>query len=429
MRQKLKIAFVNKFFFLKGGSEKVMFDEANILEHNGHETAFFSMHHPQNPGNYKYSEYFVDYIELSNIGKEYSLLEKLKIIKNIIYNKQAAVNFEKFINDFKPDIIHCHNISSQISPSILRVAKKYNVPAVITMHDCQFVCPNYLLMKSGVKICEGNNCARGSYIHCFLNKCVKNSYSASLISALQMYFNRFTGSYTEYTDKFISPSNFLRNKVMETGLAKEKTVFIPNFVNIDEYTPEHSNYGYFLYAGRLSFEKGVNTLLNSFKKLPEARLKIAGTGPLEKELVKFTEQNNMNNVEFLGYQTGEALKESFKNCKALIIPSECYENAPMTVVEAFAYGKPVIGSNLGGIPEMVEHNKTGMLFEPKNTSELTNMISELNSTPEKVALLGRQARKKAEKLYNSSFHYEKLMELYNSLICLKKPDQLPVKDV
>lgn len=416
MTKKAKTALVNKFFFLKGGSEKVMFDEAKLLEHNGHEIAFFSMHHPNNSKEYKYSKYFVDYVELANTGKEYSLPEKFKTVKNIIYNKQAEINFEKFINDFKPDIIHCHNITSQISPSVLRTAKKHSVPTVMTMHDCQLVCPNYILMKSGKTVCVENKCLKGNYINCFLNKCTKNSYSASLISTVQMYFNRITGSYTDYTDKFISPSNFLRNKVIESGIYKDKIAVVPNFVNIEEYTPEYSNSGYFLYAGRLSFEKGVETLLNAFKTLPDIHLKIIGTGPLEEEFIKYKEEHQLNNVCFEGYQCGEALKENFKNCIALIIPSECYENAPMTIIEAFAFGKPVIGSDIGGIPEMIENESTGFLFEPGNVPELIKKIKGLHSNLEKATTMGKSARKKAEEIYNSDFHYKKLREIYDSLL-------------
>lgn len=413
MNDKLKIAFVNKFFFLKGGSEKVMFDEAHLLEQNGHQVEYFSMHHPNNPESYEYSKYFVDYVELSNAGKEYSIFDKIKIAKNLIYNKQAEINFERFINDFKPDIIHCHNISSQISPSVLRVAKKYNIPAVMTMHDYQLVCPNYTFMYAGQEVCQDYKCMGAKYFNCLLNKCSKGSYSASLISTVQMYFNYYTKSYTGYLDKLISPSEFLKNIMVESGISNDKVKFIPNFVSINEFNPEYSNEGYFLYAGRLSFEKGVKTLLKAFKQLPDTGLKIVGTGPLEEELFKFKEENEITNVSFEGYQSGENLKELFKNCIGLIIPSEWHENAPMTIIEAFASGKPVIGTKLGGIPEMVEQDKTGFLFEPKNDLELAEKVKELSLNPDKVVEMGKQARKKAESIYNSAYHYENLMEIYN----------------
>lgn len=426
--RKLKIAIVNKFFYLKGGSEKVMFDEAALLEDNGHKTAYFSMNHPKNPDDYKYSKYFIDYIELSNLGKEYSLLEKLNIVKNLIYNNRAAASFEQFIADFKPDIIHCHNISSQISPSILFVAQKYGIPTVMTIHDCQLVCPGYLLMLSGNKICN-KKCLKGNYWNCVLNKCVKNSYSASLVSTLQMYFNKYTGSYTNYVNKFIFPSQFLMNLSVESGISEAKAIHIPNFTDSENVVPNNTNQGYFLYVGRLSVEKGLFTLLKAFRHLPGINLKIVGTGPIESELVKIKDNENLNNIEFLGYKTGEELKTIFKNCIALILPSECYENAPMTIIEAFAHGKPAIGSNIGGIPEMIEPKVTGLLFEAGNVLELAQEIAELNSNPDKVALMGLNSRKKAETVYSSKFHYEKLTELYNSLICPLKPARQPEQGV
>lgn len=420
--QKPKIAIVNKYFFLKGGMDKVTFEEAKLLESSGHEIAFFSMHHPLNPKEYKYNKYFIDNVEFSNLGKEYSLAEKFRIAKNFICNKQAAQRFEEFLLDFKPDIIHCHGISHQITPSILPVAKKYNIPIVQTLHDYQIICPNYTLLRANKFICDDLKCSTGNYLPCITNKCVKNSFSASVLSSLEMYINDYKSKYINNINMFISPSKFLRDQITASGMQEDKIVHIPNFVNIDEFEPEYSNKGYFLYAGRLSLEKGLYTLLNTFKELPEARLVVAGTGPLETELIDFKKKNNLNNIEFVGFKAGEELKELIKFSKALILPSEWYENAPLSIIEAFSYGKPVIASKLGGITEMVTEDFNGYLFSKGNIEELKSKIMMFENDKMLSAKLGQNARDFALNNYTGQKHLQSLLELYNSFVAIEKSE-------
>lgn len=415
-RYKVKIAIVNKFFYLKGGQESVMFEEAQLLQHRGHDVAFFSMKHKNNRA-CKYDKYFIDNIEYSNVGKGYSLAKKFKLIKNFIYNQQSVKNFELFINDFKPDIIHCHGIAHQITYSILLVAKKYNIPVVQTLHDYQSICPCYTLLQAGNNTCNVNNCSSSYYASCILNKCVKQSLSASILSSVEMLFNYKIKKLNNYIDKYISPSRFLKDKVIESGFSSEKVIYIPNFVNkIENYIPEYSNQNYFLYAGRLSYEKGLVTLLEAFKRLSFINLVVAGSGLMESELISFKENNNLGNVNFVGFQSGESLTRYLKNSIALILPSQWYENAPMSIIEAFAYGKPVIASNLGGIPEMVIDNKTGYLFNSGDVDELVSKVSFLYNNLHLAEELGKKSRSFALQNYHNKTHLEKLERLYSSLI-------------
>jgi len=411
----MKIAIVNKFFFLKGGQETLMFEEAKLLEQAGNEIAFFSMHHPNNTSDYKYNKYFVDQVEFSNLGKEYSLFQKLKFANNFIYNNQAIVKFEAFINDFKPNVIHCHGIAHQITYSILSAAKKYKIPVVQTLHDYQLICPCYTLLKGSKKVCDVENCSSSFYINCITNKCVKTSIGASILSSAEMIFNHKINKLSSYIDKYICPSNFLMNKMINNGLPAEKFVHIPNFINgIDRIQPEFNNQGYFLFFGRLSYEKGLLTLLNAFKKMESCNLKIVGTGPIEKELIIFKEENNINNVEFVGFQSGDNLTNLIKNSIAVILPAEWHENAPMSIIESFAYGKPVIATNLGGSPEMIKEAETGYLFNPSNIKELKEKCLLFIEQPNLAANLGKNARNFALKNYNSQIHMEKLLRVYNN---------------
>jgi len=414
----MKAALVNKFFYRKGGQEAVMLEEAELLKARGHEIAYFSMHHPNNP-EYKYDKYFADYVELSDSGKNHSFFEKINIAKNFIYNPKAAAKFQEFINDFQPDIIHCHGITHQLTPSILEVAKKHNIPVVQTLHDYQIICPNYSFLLSGKEICLDKKCAKGNYLNCILNKCIKNSYPASILGTAEMFINYSGGKYINLVDKFISPSKFLRQSVIDSGVSENKIEYIPNFSGVDVEESEIGYENYFLFAGRLSHEKGVFTLLKAFKDLPEAKLKLIGTGPIEEELKNYQNENAITNVEFLGYKSGSELQELFKNALAVIIPSEWYENAPMSILEAFSYSKCVIGSNLGGIPEMIINNKTGYLFNYSDEQGLKEKINSLAKNPELAISLGKNAKTFANENFSKESHINKLEALYLSLVVSK----------
>ncbi len=416
--KKLKIAIVNKFFFLKGGQESVAFSEANMLEREGHEVAFFSMKHPKNPENYKYDKYFIDYIELSNNGQEYNIFEKIKIAKNFIWNNQAAKNFENFIKDFKPDIIHCHGIAHQITPSILPVAKKYNIPVVHTLHDYQLICPNYTLLCGSRVNCSDYKCIKGNYLYCIQNKCVKNSLNTSILSSLEMFLNSHL--YRNYTNRFISPSKFLRERIVCSGISEDKILHINNSIDVKKIEPKYESHKYFIYVGRLSFEKGLMTLLKAFEKLPETQLKIIGTGPEEESLKEYKQKKSLDNIEFLGYKKSDELKTYFDECEAMILPSEWCENAPISIIEAFSYGKSVIASELGGCAEMVINDYNGYTFEAGNVDSLINIINKFITDKDLYKKLGENGREFALKNYIEENHYNSLMALYYSLIDERK---------
>lgn len=384
-----------------------MFDEAEFLQQNGHKIEFFSMHHPQNKQNYQYSKYFVDHVEFSNLGKEYSFIDKVKIAKNFIYNNKSARLFNSFLLDYKPDIIHCHGIAHQISPSILVIAKQHNIPVVQTLHDYQLICPNYSFMLSCERVCYDHKCLNGNYYNCLINKCIKKSYSASCLGMLESYFNQLTGIYTKNINKFIVPSHFLEEMVIESGINKEKIIYIPNFVAPYNDKIELSNKKYFLYIGRLSYEKGLKTLLQAFKDTPDTQLKIIGSGPIKEELLTFKENNQMNNVDFKGFIPREEIDQYIRSCEALILPSEWYENAPISILEAFSMQKPVIGSKIGGIPEMIINNYNGYLFQPGNRDDLKQQILKFNND----SALSQQLGKNAQKYYDEEFNKEKHMNL------------------
>ncbi len=402
----MKILLVNKFFYLKGGSERVFLEEADLLKRNGHQVVFFSMFDKRNLS-CPQSKYFINHIDYETPVKNI----KQKILK-MLYSFEAKEKIEELLNDYQIDIAHLHNIYHQISPSILDVFVKYKIPTVMTLHDYKLVCPSYSMLAHG-KPCE--ECRNGKYFWCLLKKCTKGSYAKSLLNVVEMYLHHEIIHIYDKIDVFISPSIFLKRKLKEMGFKKE-IVYLPNFVNAKDYLPKYSfNEKIICYFGRLSEEKGLFTLLNAVKGI-DIKLKIIGDGPIRKDLEERVRKENLENVSFLGYKSGYELKEEVRNSMAVVLPSEWYENNPTAVLEAFALGKPLLGGRLGGIPELVKDGKTGLTFEPGNSGDLRSKIESLLENPKQIAEMGKKARKFVEESFNPEKHYIQVIEVYKKLL-------------
>lgn len=403
----MKILNINKFYYRKGGSEAYYFALADLLRENNHEVIPFSMKDNKNYET-KYSKYFIENISYENMGIKEKAINGAKLI----YSVEAKKKVKNIVNDNNPDIAHLHIFQHQLSPSILKEIKKSGTYVVNTVHDLKVICPNYKMLNEG-EICE--KCKSDKFINCFKSKCIKGSTVNSMLNTIEAYTHRILKSY-DYVDKFICPSEFYMNKFIEFGIPKEKVVHIPNFVDVSKFNPNYEHEDYFVYFGRLSEEKGINTLIKSMKYVNKSKLIIVGTGPIEKELKEFVVKENIKNVEFVGFKTGNELENIIKKSRFIVIPSEWYENAPMSIIEAMAYGKAVLGSNIGGIPEFIENNHTGMIFNTKDEIDLASKINHLINEEKQTVEMGKNARIRAEKLYDKTVHYEKIMDLYNEVM-------------
>jgi len=388
-----------------------MFRISEILEAKGHTIAFFSMKHQKNIDS-EWGNYFVSNIDYK---KQHSLAEQRKIFKNILYSREAEKKISKLLNYFKPDIAHLHNFNHQLTPSILFALKRKNISTVMTMHDYKLACPSYSMLNHG-RICE--LCKGKKFYQCVKARCHKDSFSKSLLATLESYLHHQILNSYRHIKYFICPSRFLMNKVQEMGL-KGNFMYVPNFVNIKNMqSSEEGKKNKLVYWVRLSREKGINTLINAMKGV-SAKLEVIGDGPLRKEAVKKISQHKISNVRLLGYLSENGLFNKVKESCAAIIPSEWYENNPISVLEAFALGMPVIGSRIGGIPELIKDKETGLLFEPGNAEDLRSKIKYLLASPDKAAQMGKNARALVEKEYNPERHYEKLIEIYHKVIKAK----------
>jgi glycosyltransferase involved in cell wall biosynthesis len=400
----MKILYVNKYFFIKGGSEVSFFETAKLLENNGHQALFLSMDNPKNFAS-RYSYYFIPHIDYDNMS---GILKKMRLAGRIIYSWEARKKISQLILNEKPDLAHLHNISHQISPSIIDELARNNIPIVMTMHDYKLVCPTYNLLGNG-KVCE--KCSQGRFVNCLLNRCTKGSFAKSAINAIEMYLHHNIFDIYGKVGAFIAPSQFLSEKVQEMGFTG-KIFHLPYFIKASEFNPAFSAKAKSLvYFGRLSPEKGLDTLIAAAQGLGVA-LKIIGEGPQMHNLQSHVEAEGIKNIFFLGFKSGENLHEEIRNSLLVVVPSIWYENYPMAIIEAFALGKPVIGSRIGGIPEMVRDHETGFTFEPGNAADLREKIRFMLDNIELLPEMGQKARRFVEDELSPEKHFEKLMSIY-----------------
>lgn len=404
----MKVLSVNKFYYKKGGSETYFFELNKLLKENNIEVSLFSMKDEKNYKN-SYEKYFVENIDYSNMN----LLEKIKNAVKIIYSIEAKNKINKLIKDKKPDIAHLNIFQHQLSPSIIHALKDNNVKIVNTVHDLKVICPNYKMLNSN-GICE--ECKGGRYYNCVKHNCIKGSKLNSMVGVLEAYINKCLKSYS-YVDKFICPSKFYKQKLIEFGLPKEKIEYLPNFVDVNKFTTNFKvTSNYFAYIGRLSEEKGIKTLIEAMKDIKNIDLYIVGDGPLGNELKEQAYNLNINNIKFLGFKDGNELEHIVREAKFIVVPSEWYENCPMTIIESMAYGKGVLGSDCGGIPELIKDKVNGLIFKNGDKEDLAEKINYLINNPEETKKMGVIGRKIAENEYDKKFHINRLIEIYDEVL-------------
>lgn len=400
----MKILLANKFFHLNGGSETVFFQERDFLLEQGHDVVDFSMADERNLPS-SGAGYFVPNTSYNSGG---GIAQKFQQAISFVHSSVAVRKIEELILQEKPQIAHLHNIYHQLTPSIIPILKKHGVKVVLTLHDYKLVCPSYLALKDGA-IC--NACGGGKFWNAFTLNC-QNSRMRGLLLSAEAMFHKWRGSY-DGVDLFLAPSRFLADLVGQR-IPREKIKVLRNGIDVGKYQPTYADQGYGLYFGRLSREKGVKTLLRAHQSLKtNLPLKIVGTGPLEEEL-----RAGYPEVDFLGYQSGQALHDLIANSAFVVVPSEWYENCSMVVLEAMAFGKPIIGSRIGGIPEQIEDGKTGFLFEMGNGAELTVKMDTLAANKELREKMGCAARKKMEQDYSLAKHCHDLIDIYHGLTAL-----------
>lgn len=397
----MKVLLVNKFHYMKGGSEKYYFTLADAFSTLGHEVIFFAM---QDERNYpcEQEKYFV-----SNKSVSGRIKSKLDMVLHIAYSKEAFKKMKELCLNEKPDLVILNLVHKQITCSIIDAIKETlpNAKIFWTMHDLICACPSYTMLDGNKQICE--KCLDGNFNHCKENRCIHGSRLMSYLSTYEAKQIK-KHHYYDKVDLFICPSDFYRKKLEESKFTKSKIIWMRNPLPMDtEYLWKKKDEKYILYFGRLSKEKGVLNLIKEMKDI-DYKLYILGTGPIEEELKNVA--SSYKNIEFKGFQQGEALNQYIENARCVVLPSQWYENGPYSAMEAMAKGKPLIVSDLGGLPELVEDKKNGYIFH--SDEELKEDILKMISlSEEEYSSMCEASLEKVKESFNPKTYVEKLIEL------------------
>ena len=414
----MKILQINNIHYRRGGADIVYLNTGKLLENHGHDVLYFSQKNVKNETTNS-NDYFIK--ETNYFDK--SLINKIYSIPRFFYSDESKRQLSKLINELKPDIAHIHLYKGTLTPSILEVLKINNVPIIISLHDYGLLCPHNLMLDGKMNICT--RCVNGSALNCITNKCNRNNLLLSTVSSLEYIFHKAFFPFDKYFDKIITVSKFGQQMHQKSKSLFDKILHLYNFypdLNQTEINTKKGNY--ILYFGRLSAEKGVETLFNAWlMKERKAQLKIVGTGELYEELNK--KSIGISSIEMLGFKSGDELNKLIKEASFIIVPSEWYENNPLTIIEAYANGKPVIGCNVGGIPEIINDGDTGFLFEMGSVDDLSDKITKAETIDEEEYYrLSTNARKFADEHFSEESHYNSLLSIYKEVIISKKKEKV-----
>lgn len=403
----MKILLINKYLYPKGGAETYTLKLGEYLSGVGHEVEYFGMYDKKNVVHNSIGQY------TQNMDFHDSGAEKFLYPFRIIYSFQARKKLRKVLKDFQPDIVHMNNINYQLTPSIIDEIKKQGIPIVQTVHDLQMLCPNHLMFDLNKKSpCE--KCLNGSKINCIKGKCIHYSRVKSVIGAIEAWLYAIKGTYKK-VDKYICPSRFLESKLLEKKRIGEyiyrgKTVAIHNYIELPDIDFEHTKKNYVLFFGRLSEEKGVDIFIEACKSLPNIMFKVAGVGPMENAC------KGIPNVEFVGFKTGRDLHKLIAEALFSIYPSIWYENCPLSILESESFGTPVICTPLGGMPELVENGKTGVILEEVSSKALTEAISALYNDRELCEKMSKNCEEKRTQMINLNEYGRRIEKVYSEIL-------------
>ena len=400
----MKILMVNKFLYPRGGSESYMLYLGEYFEKMGHEVQYFGMFDEQNTVGNNLGKY------TSNMDFHSTGLARFLYPFKIIFSFEAKRKIMQVIDDFKPDIVHMNNINFQLTPSIIYGIKKRGIPLVQTVHDYQMICPNHLLYNFQKNHpCE--KCVNGSSLNCIKNKCIHGSLVKSVLGVFEAKFYSVFKAYKK-VDLFVCPSNFLERKLLGSkDYYKGKTKTIHNFINKEKFANIKGDpQDYIVYVGRLSKEKGIENIASAAKLLPQYKFVIAGSGPDEDVL------KDIPNIHLAGFLTGEKLTELMGNAKLLLLPSVCYENCPLSILEAHCMGVPVVTMNSGGMAELVKDKITGSLVNEPTPEGIAEKLREVYENSEYYNVLKENCKTEKDNILSIETYSDILMEEYEKLI-------------
>lgn len=380
----MRILLANKFYYRRGGDCVYVLNLEQLLKKHGHEVAVFAMDYPENMDT-EWKRYFP-----KNMGKVMAFTRPFG-------SREVKDKFNRLLDDFRPDVVHLNNIHTQLSPVLAELAHRRGIRVVWTLHDYKLLCPRYDCLLNGRTVCE--TCFNGNKKACLDNKCMKGSRLASFIGYREaVVWNR--QRLENATDILICPSRFMADKMAQGGFDVRKMKVLCNFIDTGKCAKgDYGKGDYYCYIGRLSREKGIGTLIDAANRLPY-KVKIIGDGPLANELKAVAH----NHIEFLGHKEWDEIKTLVGLARFSVVPSEWYENNPLSVIESQCLGTPVLGARIGGIPEL-----TDMTFSSGNVADLKARIEKMWDAPFDYRKMAEEAQRK----YNAETYYDNIIKVYS----------------
>ena len=398
---------VNNYHYRRGGADVVALEQAELFRARGWDVATFAMRHPRNLPS-PWERYFVDEIEH---GEQYGPVRTARNAVRVVWSGQARRRLGALLDVARPDVAHLHNVYHHLSPSIIPLLHERGVPVVLTTHDLKLACPAYQMLSNG-EICQ--RCRDGGLRQVVSHRCLKGSLALSSLVFVESAVHRSLGTYTDHVDRFVTPSRFYLDLFASWGFDPDRFEHVPNHVDHDAFVPGGRPGTAFTYAGRLAPEKGLATLVRA-AALAAVPLRLLGTGPMEDELRHLATQVGAD-VDWRGHVGGADLHDAIRTSRATVLPSEWFENAPMSVLESYALGRAVIGARIGGIGELVRDGVTGRLFPSGDVDALASVVRELADAPDdELADLGRAGRSWVVDEFGPERHADRLESLYTRL--------------
>jgi glycosyltransferase involved in cell wall biosynthesis len=390
----IKILIIHNYYQQPGGERVAVEAQVSLLRERGHSVVL--------------------YTKDNKALEQYNLLHKAALFPHAFFSWESYRQIQALVRKQRPNVAHVHNVFPLISPAVYRALKDARVPIVQTVHNFRFLCSNGLFYTRG-HLCE--RCKYGNTFHAVRWRCYRNSYSLSALYAFTIGLHRLWGTF-QMVDCFIALTKFTAQKLVESGLTTRDKVSVlgdflpdslPNSGSFERREP------YVVYLGRLSLEKGVDVLIEAVSELP-LNLKVLGCGPQAEALQALTRQLESHHVEFLGYIAGNKKWDLLRQAMATVVPSVCYETFSLAVLESLVVGTPVVASNLGSLPYVIEDGKSGLLFRPGDSLDLRQKMAWLAANPEKALAMGQYGRGIVEQRYTSQAHYKQLVSIYSQLL-------------
>ena len=387
----MNILLAHNFYKFFAGEDSIALREKGLLEENKEQVYFYTKDNKETDS--------------------YNLNKKINFFVQTIFSSSTKKELKTIIKDFKPDIAYTHNIFPLISPSIFHTLHAESIPCVQNVQDYRWLCPNGVFYIND-SICE--KCKNGAFWNAIRYKCFRDSFLLSGLYATTIGTNRLSGVFKKI-DAFVCTTEFNKQKLMEAGIEEKRLFIKPNYLDITNIEPSVGTGNHIIFLGRLSQEKGLWTLIKAFEKIKDLQLKIVGTGPLEHPLRKYIKENSINNISIEGFKEGDEKNNLIKNALFMVFPSEWYEHFPIVLLEAFAFGKPVIASDIGNMPLIVENEKSGLHFKAGDIDDLIEKIRILSQNNSEITRMGEFARKKIETYYTPEINYKILKSIFQKV--------------